>query len=222
MAVGKMKKMRPYSPGQGRLLIHKYYWPLTGVLIVAVVGIIAYLSMSTHDHISGGRFVGFVGPGKCKQCHRKQYDSWQKTRMANSFDVLKPGVKAEEKRMAGLDPVKDYTGEETCLSCHTTGYGLAGGFVSIEKTPEMAGVTCESCHGYGGTYVNSVMDPKKPMFSTAAARESGLVYPPREKVCRSCHNERSPFFGMHYKFDYEERVKLGTHQHFQLKYEHGK
>ena len=48
------------------------------------------------------------------------------------------------------------------------------------------------------------------------------VYPPTEEVCRECHNAHSPFVGMDYKFDFDERVKRGTHEHFKLKYEHGK
>jgi hypothetical protein len=62
----------------------------------------------------------------------------------------------------------------------------------------------------------------KPEFKTAEARKSGLVYPPTEDVCRVCHNSKSPFVGADYKFDFVERVKLGTHEHFKLKYEHGK
>ncbi len=202
------------------LVISKYAWPITGVAAVIITGLVIFFSMGNYEHVAkGGRFVG---PDKCKQCHQEQYASWKKTRMANSFEVLRPGQKTQEKQMAGLDPDRDYTHDANCLPCHTTGYGLVGGFVSIEETPEMAGVSCEACHGHGGAYVKTVMDPKKPTFSTAVARSAGLVYPPTENICRQCHNERSPFVGMDYKFTYNERVKLGTHEHYHLKYEHGR
>lgn len=71
-------------------------------------------------------------------------------------------------------------------------------------------------------YVQTVMDTRDPTFSTEEAREAGLVYPPTAQVCRKCHNEGSPFIDIDYEFDYTERVARGTHQHYQLKYEHGK
>src|SRR3990172_2510646 len=208
----------PESTIRKHLKVRKYAWPICIVGLLLVFGVIIFFYFSKYQHVSTGQFVG---PNKCKECHQAQYESWKKTRMANSFDVLRPGQKVQEKRMAGLDPDKDYTHDETCLPCHTTGYGLVGGFVSIEKTPEMAGVSCEACHGHGGAYVNSVMSPKDPAFQTSAARTAGLVYPPTENVCRVCHNARSPYVGMDYKFYYDERVKLGTHEHYHLKYEHG-
>jgi hypothetical protein len=169
-----------------------------------------------------GTEVRFVGPGTCiEKCHVQQGNSWAETRMAKSFDALRPGVYAREKEMVGLDPDADYTHDEACLPCHTTGYGMVGGFKSIEETPEMAGVTCEACHGAGGQYVETVMDADKPTFETNTAREAGLVYPPTARVCITCHNEGSPFIDMDYEFDYSERVARGTHQHFQLKYDHG-
>ncbi|OHE16458.1 MAG: hypothetical protein A2X96_05015 [Syntrophobacterales bacterium GWC2_56_13] len=194
-------------------------WPVIVILVMLALGALIYYSFGKHEHVSQGQFVG---PGKCKTCHEKQYASWKKTRMANSFNMLRPGVKGQEKQMVGLNPDKDYTQDETCLPCHTTGYGLVGGFVSIEKTPDMAGVSCEACHGHGGTYVSSVMSLNEPKFQTSDARKAGLVYPPTENVCRVCHNARSPYVGMDYKFYYDERVKLGTHEHYHLKYEHGR
>jgi hypothetical protein len=197
-----------------------YGWLVVGSILLILGGLAIYLRREIpHEHASVEKFVG---PGQCKQCHPKQYESWKQTRMANSFNVLRPGEKAQEKRMVGLDPAVDYTHDSLCLPCHTTGYGLVGGFVSIEKTPEMAGVTCEACHGNGGSYARSVMDPKNPSFTTVSARKAGLVYPPTENVCRECHNAHSPFVGMDYKFVFDERVKLGTHEHFLLAYEHGK
>lgn len=194
-------------------------WLIAGFLVLALAGLSYYLTRHSYEHVARNQYVG---PGKCKACHEKQYESWGKTRMANSFSVLRPGEKAEEKRLAGLDPTADYTHDPACLACHTTGYGLEGGFVSIETTPAMAGVTCEACHGPGGSYVNAVMATDNPRFQTAEARNKGLVYPPTEEVCRVCHNAKSPFVGKDYRFDYQERVKLGTHEHFKLKYEHGR
>lgn len=198
--------------------IPQYAWPITGVFAILVVGVIIYLCMGEYNHITKGQLLGV---GNCKECHKEQHASWKKTRMANSFNVLYPGQKAKEKQLVGLDPEKDYTHDESCLPCHTTGYGLVGGFVSIELTPEMAGIGCEACHGHGGSYVRTVMNPKNPSFRTSIAREAGLIYPPPEHVCRECHNERSHFVKGYYKFYYDERVKLGTHEHYHLKYEHG-
>ena len=190
----------------------------TLLLSVTVLGIIAVSVITKHEHISEAKYIG---PKKCAKCHEQQAAYWSETRMAKSFEVLRPGAKAKQKEMAKLDPNKDYTHEPKCLRCHTTGYGLVGGFESFEKTPDMAGVTCEACHGAGGAYAESVMRSDRPSFLTAEARQAGLVYPPKETVCRSCHNSESPFVGMDYKFDYEERVRKGTHRHFKLKYEHG-
>ena len=197
--------------------VFSFWWPLMVVVSVVAFLLIFYLSIRGHEHVSPGKFVG---PHKCKECHEKQFASWKQTRMANSFEVLRAGAKAKEKQLAGLDPSMDYTHSSECLPCHTTGYGRSGGFVSIEKTPDMAGVTCEACHGDGGGYVGTVMNPTQPFFRTAEARKAGLVYPPTENVCRECHNAHSPFVGIEYKFDFDERVKRGTHEHFQLKYEH--
>ncbi len=210
-------KNGPTNGGTG-LQIPKYAWSIMVVVTLTIIGGVIYNSFGRYDHVSKGQFVG---PGTCKKCHEEQYASWQKTRMANSFEVLRPGAKAREKQMAGLDPEADYTEDINCLPCHTTGYGLVGGFVSFQKTPEMAGVSCEACHGDGGAYSTQVMREKEAAFQTAEARKAGLVYPPKENVCRECHNAKSPFVGMDYKFYYDERVKLGTHEHYHLKYEHG-
>ena len=87
----------------------------------------------------------FIGSKNCKKCHIKEYKSWEKTTMAQVFEQLKPGERAEAKTAAGLDPDKDYTTDATCLPCHVTGYGQETGFVDIDTTPNLAGVGCEMC-----------------------------------------------------------------------------
>jgi hypothetical protein len=200
-------------------VISKGSW-IGAIVLTLAASFLTYLWMRPgHLH---GTADGFVGPKTCTEvCHPKQGASWSKTRMAQSFDALRPGTYAETKEMVGLDPDADYTEVEACLVCHTTGYGMVGGFVSIEETPDMAGVTCEACHGPGGRYVKTVMDAADPTFDTEQAVDAGLVYPPTARVCRRCHNEDSPFVGLGYVFDYKARVAAGTHEHYQLEYDHG-
>src|SRR3989304_4816599 len=53
----------------------------------------------------------YVGVSKCRPCHLAQTKSWEETRMAKAFELLKPGVAADAKRTHNLDPNKDYTSE---------------------------------------------------------------------------------------------------------------
>jgi len=163
----------------------------------------------------------YIGVKKCKACHIKQYKSWAKTSMATSFESLKPGVKAAEKKKAGIDPDKDYTHDANCLECHTTGYGKPGGFTSIEETPKLANVQCESCHGAGGSY-RQVMKKNKE-FKLADIKSVGFIMPSEdEQGCMTCHGARSPFnakVDSKYKFGFQERLQK-VHEHFPLKYEH--
>ncbi|MFQ5852350.1 MAG: cytochrome c family protein [Candidatus Binatia bacterium] len=113
----------------------------------------------------------YIGVQICEQCHRVQHLSWSKGPHARAFGALKPGRSIEMKRAAGLDPMKDYTVDGKCLRCHTTGYRRPGGFVSLESTPNMVNVQCESCHGAGSEYVEKVMRRK---FSFAHAEVDDL------------------------------------------------
>ncbi|MBI3924798.1 MAG: hypothetical protein HY319_04595 [Armatimonadetes bacterium] len=203
---------------QSHLQISKASWVVTFSVLIVVGSLAVYYGTPKHRH--GGSGDRYIGPGSCAKCHEDQAASWKETRMARSFECLKPGTFAERKKMVGLDPGEDYTHDEFCLHCHTTGYGLVGGFVSIEDTPEMAGVTCEACHGPGGLYATTHLDPRDPTFEGEQRQEhkAHVIYPPKAAVCIRCHNEDSPFIDVDFRFDYEERVKKGTHQHFQLKY----
>jgi hypothetical protein len=163
----------------------------------------------------------YVGTKGCRKCHIKESRSWADTKMAKTFEVLKPGVSADKKQSAGLDPAKDYTKDAECLACHTTGYDKPGGFIDIESTPELAGVTCESCHGAGGTYTqDKYMSLKNKEYKKADVVAVGLVDPINAEVCAKCHNNRSPFVGDDYVFDFESRRTEGIHEIYPLKYQH--
>ncbi len=161
----------------------------------------------------------YVGVKRCRVCHLNEAKSWEQTKMSKVYELLKPGAAAEAKKAHKLDPNKDYTKDSTCLGCHTTGYGK-GGFTSIEATPDLAGVTCEACHGPGGSYVKKeLMSLDNREFKLADVQAAGLILPD-EKACKNCHNEKSPFVGPGYVFDFEKRKSQGVHTIAALKFKH--
>ena len=188
---------------------------LAGVL--ALMFIAAYTVVIVADVNA----ADYIGAKKCKVCHIRQFKAWKKTGMSDSFQNLKAGSKAEEKKKAGLDPSKDYTDDPNCLKCHTTGYGKPGGFTSIDETPKLTGVQCEDCHGPGSEYVKIMKKDKK--YKITDVRDAGLTLPSEdEKGCMACHGADSPFtekVDAKYKWEFRDRLKK-THKHFPLKYDH--
>lgn len=161
----------------------------------------------------------YVGAKKCKACHLKQYTTWSATKMSAAFQLLKPGVRAEAKKKVKYDPAKDYTHDAKCLPCHTTGYGKPGGFRSIEETPELAGVQCETCHG-AHSEVLKVMTIKNKNYKRSDVLAAGLQIPDETTCKGQCHNSKSPMVPPNYTFDYQTKKKQGTHEHIPLKYPH--
>lgn len=159
----------------------------------------------------------YVGVSRCRPCHLPQTKSWEPTKMSKAFELLKPGVATDVKRAHKLDPDKDYTSDPNCVSCHVTGYGQPGGFVSLEKTPNLAGVQCEVCHGPGAGYLKpELMSFQNKEYKRSAVVAAGMVVPSAE-TCAQCHNKKSPFYK---PFDFQARVKEGIHAHEALKYKH--
>jgi cytochrome c553 len=183
-------------------------------IFMAVVLLVPIAGAAGDEH-------SFVGTKDCKKCHIREWKSWSQTKMANAFELLKPGVRAEAKEKAGLDPDKDYTADPACVRCHVTGFQKDGGFVDVETTPELVGVGCEACHGPGGTYTqDGYMTLKNKEFKRDELVKVGLVAQVTAEQCVQCHNEDSPFVGPDYVFDFEARKEQGTHEKFPLKYEH--
>jgi hypothetical protein len=182
------------------------------ITIVVLLVLLVALPAAAEDY-------AYVGSKKCKMCHLKEYKSWEATKMAKSFDNLKPGERAEAKTAAGLDPAKDYTADAKCLACHTTGMGKPGGFVDIATTPDLAGVGCEVCHGPGKTYISDgYMTLKNKEYKKAELVAVGMVDTVGAAQCTPCHNSDNPFHKG--EFDFEANKDTGTHDKIPLKYEH--
>ena len=107
----------------------------------------------------------YAGNDACQTCHVDDCSHYGTTKHAIAWKTL-------ELKMSHVDPY--------CQQCHTTGYGVGSGFVSISKTPELFNVGCESCHGPS---MGHVKDAKiKTMF---VAKDQ----------CGRCHDrENSPAF----------------------------
>jgi len=150
----------------------------------------------------------YVGPGKCKMCHRKvedgeQYRIWSESSHAKAFETLASKEALAEAKKQGIeDPQK----APECLKCHATAFAvmddLANQKVSLEE-----GISCESCHGPGSGYAkNSV---KKKIASGEIEGTSVGLWEVSEETCKRCHTpEGNPFFK---EFVFAERVKKIAH-----------
>lgn len=125
----------------------------------------------------------FIGSKACGECHEEQYNSFLKrSKKATSWDSI--AIMASDLKPDEL---------ESCYECHTTGHGQPGGFVSKEKTPHLADVGCETCHGPGSIHAE-FGDP------------DDLTNTPTEETCESCHNAER--VGV---FDFEPMLYSGAH-----------
>jgi len=179
----------------------------------------------------------YEGAKVCSKCHDLHGEAWQMTSHAKAFDLLKPGVRAEAKVKAKVDPNKDYTAEPGCLGCHTTGYGEAGGYdpaMPPAQAKALANVGCESCHGAGSLFKKEHGDAEGRFKKDGATTERKLLVAAGqnfdyEKACNACHGvgaqkPGSPFNASvdpKYAFDFDKAVRAtgkgkGVHDHYKL------
>lgn len=129
------------------------------------------------------RTFAVAGSENCRDCHKPEAQAWDKSRHARAWKSLK-------EHAAQADP--------DCQRCHTTGYGLPGGFVSIGRSPARVEVGCENCHGPSREHV------REPKIRTG-------YFAQEANQCVVCHDhENSP------KFEFEaywDRIRHGkTHK----------
>ena len=160
----------------------------TRIFVMALVPIVFLvdgnvLSLLSFENAPLAPANPYVGSARCKECHEGEYERFTKSsKMSHSFNsikLLRKGLTEQEIN--------------TCYSCHTTGYGQLGGFVSEKDTPELKNNGCETCHGAGGKHVES-----------SAIKD--ILAKPTIKQCEFCHNEsRSQ------AFNYKPMLFGGSH-----------
>lgn len=187
----------------------------------------------------------YEGYKRCGGCHKSQKDSWLTTEHADAFDALKPKADVKAKQKAKLDPEKDYTADEKCVGCHTTGYKQKGGYnenMSETKAKYFIGIGCEECHGPGSLYrkdhskAGNLFKKSEGKTPRQDLVDSGQNFD-YEKACYGCHmnykgspwkDAKEPYTPFtpevdpKYKFNFEKAVKdigkgKAMHEHFKLR-----
>lgn len=187
----------------------------------------------------------YVGWRTCSKCHDQQGASWRESGHAKAFESLKPNVKEEAKRNAGLDPAKDYTQDKNCVGCHVTGFGHASGYrigMDANEARVLVGVGCESCHGAGGDYRREHAAAADKLKTTGESTDRNVLVEAKqnfdyEKACARCHlnyegsqwaettlplSPFTPTVDPKYHFDFDKAVrdtgeKKAVHTHYRLR-----
>ncbi len=117
----------------------------------------------------------FIGNKDCAVCHGKIFKHWEETGHSSAYETL---VRSGHE----YDP--------ECVECHVIGLNYFTGFETIESTPALKGVGCESCHGPGSDHKETL------------SKDYGRV---GVENCEICHNdEHSPNFEFK---EYWEKIK---------------
>lgn len=139
------------------------------------------------DEFRGITKASYVGAKVCSVCHQQTHKEWLGTSHVKALSTLIEY------------PQGDMSGNVVCLSCHTVGFGKPGGFVSLQTTPDLAGVQCESCHGPGSEHVARGGDKTKILTlpnilsaSVCGRCHRGSHHPQIEEWENSAHSEMTP------------------------------
>ncbi len=142
--------------------------------LIAVILVFAGLQAGGADPPKGQTYDGSK---KCASCHFKQYMTWKKDKHSKSFSLLPASYQKNAK----------------CLKCHTTGFGEPSGFKDIKTTPNLAGTTCETCHGPGSEHSKIAEKFGKKKLTAAeekTVRDSIWLMTPKN-VCIECHKTKA-------------------------------
>lgn len=136
----------------------------------------------------------FVGSKRCADCHTSAWEVYENTPHSHATDTLvHPPERSDVPRIH--DP--------ECISCHVTGWEpqkmvpLKSGYLGLDKTPHLAGVGCENCHGPGSAHVQaeegtSTVSDEERLNLRLAMR---LPLAKAEQKCLECHDiDNSPAF----------------------------
>lgn len=153
----------------------------------------AVLSGGVNGALAASDPANVMGPNACAECHKNEAEVWKGTHHFKTFRALprNKAARAIAKKM-GARRIK---AASECLDCHFTTQKTGA------KIKAIAGISCESCHSAGKSWikVHSGFSGKKKNTETAAEAKSrwqkseagGMIRPAAmytlAKNCYSCH-----------------------------------
>lgn len=136
---------------------------------------------SVYPDLGGPKYVGSAA---CAKCHAAIFRDWNRTT-------------SHAHALQTLEEI-DYAEDPECVRCHVVGwkrdgqddwYRHASGFQTAAKTPHLAGVGCENCHGPGSDHV---ADPSAHPLFHPEGPDAKSAWRSR---CMTCHDiDNSPAF----------------------------
>ena len=162
--------------------------------IISLLVLTAFILLVAFPGVAGEKPSNkYVGVKSCSMCHKtekqgNQVGVWEKSKHTEAFKSLSSPKAAEIGKAKGLKKPASETAE--CLSCHT----IVADAKMVEKTFDpKQGVQCETCHGAGSAYKSmSVMKDKAKAVAAGLMeyKDDAAI----EKLCKTCHNEKSPTY----------------------------
>jgi hypothetical protein len=129
-----------------------------------------------------------VGSAKCEPCHEVSYRIWKKSFHSQAY-----------KTLADLDPPRNSDPE--CVSCHVMGWNSTsnfpyeGGYESLENTPKLTDVGCDSCHGPGEKHIAAESGSNEKLMQKYRLAVRLTKADSQKFFCVSCHDgDNSPDF----------------------------
>ena len=133
-----------------------------------------FISLESRKTERGKKKV-YASEQACVTCHPSEHKTWIMSRHSHAYETLNRVNKA-------FDP--------ECLSCHVTGWGEYGGFISEVDTPKLKNVQCEVCHSPRLDHIKNL---------------GRNLEVDAKKACNNCHvKNHSPNFNF---LEYWEKIK---------------
>jgi len=155
----------PAETPRGRLRFHL----LLAASLLGALLLVLLITTQGGEEPPGTQGAPYQTATACQGCHNATYTAWRQTEHAAAWNGLQGSGNAAPQ----------------CESCHTTGAGTPGGFVSNTTTPEMVNVQCEECHGPGSSHLSAPPDQRRVTILVNYSAE----------LCGTCHQgEHHPFY----------------------------
>ena len=163
--------------------------------------------------------TGYAEPGECASCHRDAAKAWKQSKHMDTGERRLLGEDSKARKIAaayGIGADGMQRPNAICASCHRTVDEGRRSAAALED-----GVSCESCHGAGGKFLEPHQDGGNPQAGMRNLKQAAE----RAQVCAGCHritDERLLAAGHSSGADYDIAASMEKIKHWPDGKVHGK